>query len=140
MRDGDDLVLLFLQRFLHFVKLGPVADGCFQLCCFDAVRLEAVGKGVGKVTGVQDKHFVTALGEVGGYHVPAQGATAVDHKGLGVGSGGLEEFAEHGEGFAEDVDEGLADMTFTTVQSQLRVIGGMKEVIRLCLAGDIDRR
>ena len=121
MGDGDDLVLLRLQRFLHLVELGPVTDGCFQLGGFDAVSLEAVGEGVGKVAGVQDKYLVAALGEVGGYHVPAEGAAAVDDKGLGVGSSGLEEFAKHGEGFAEDVDEGCTDMTLTTVRSQSSV-------------------
>lgn len=115
VRDGDDLVLLFLQGLLHLVELGPVADGCFQLCGFDTVRLEAVGEGVGKVTCVQDKDLVTMLGEIGGYHVPTEGAAAIDDEGLSIGSGGLEEFAEHGEGFAKHLDEWWADMALATV-------------------------
>lgn len=71
VRDGDELVFLLLERLLDLWELWTAADGRLELCHVRAVGLEAVGKGVGEVPGVQDEGVVAGLGEVGGYEVPA---------------------------------------------------------------------
>ncbi len=47
MCDGDHLVLLLLQCLLDLVELRALANGRLQLCCLDAVCLEAVGENLG---------------------------------------------------------------------------------------------
>ena len=108
--DGDELVLLLFQGLLDGVELWAVANWRLELCHLAAVGLEAVGKAVGKVAGVQHQHVVAWLGQVGGDLVPAQGTATVDDEGLRGGVGGLEELAEHGQALAKDLDEGHADM------------------------------
>ena len=112
----DEFVLFLFERFLDLVELRTVADRCFELRRFDAVRFEAIRKAVGEVAGVQDEDFVSGLREVGGDLVPAQCSRARNDEGLGGGVGGLEELAQHGQGFAEAVHEGLADVGFAVVR------------------------
>lgn len=92
--DGQDLVLLLLQCLLDLVQLWAVADGRLQLCRLCAICLEAVCKGVGKVTGVQDKDVIAGLGKVGGDLVPAEGAGAREDEGLRGRISRLEELAQ----------------------------------------------
>ena len=110
--DGDDLVALLLERLFDLVELRALANGRLQLRRLDAVRLEAVGKGIGEVARVQDKGFVAGLDEIGSDLVPTEGAGARNDKGLRGGVCGLEQFAQIGEDLAEDVDERLADVRF----------------------------
>lgn len=110
--DGQDLVLLLLECFLHLIELWSVADGCLQLCGFCAICFEAVGKRVGKIASVQNKDVIARLGEIRGNLVPAEGARAREDEGLRGRVGGLEELAQVGEDVAKCVDEGLADVRF----------------------------
>ena len=112
MCDGEEFIFLLFEGSLHLGELGAVANRRFQLGGSDAVGLEAVGEGVGKVAGVQDEDVFVALGKVGSNEVPAEGAAAGDDEGLRGGVGGEEELAEHGEGVAEGGDEGGGDVGF----------------------------
>lgn len=112
VRDGDELVFLLLERFLHLVQLWPVPNWGFQLRGFHTIRLEAIGEGVGEVSGMEDEDFFTPLCQVGGDEVPAERATAGDDEGLGGRVLGDEEFAEHREGFTEGGDERGGDVRF----------------------------
>lgn len=103
--DGEDLVVLLLEGLLDLVQLGSVANGSLELCCLDAVCLEAVREAVREVASVQDENIIVLLGQVGSNLIPAESSRAVDHKGLAVGVGGLEELTEHGENLAEALDE-----------------------------------
>ena len=113
---GEDFVGLFLERGFHGIELWAVADRGFQLRRVDAVSLKAVGEGIGKVAGVQDKDVVARFGQVGGYEVPAEGTAAGDDEGLRGWVAGLEYFAQHLQCLSEDVDKGHADVGFTAVQ------------------------
>lgn len=103
--DGNDLVLLLLERLLNLWQLWAGANWCLELGDICAVDAEAVCKGVTKVTSVKDEGVVSWLAEVGGDKIPAEGSRAGDNEWLRVFCGGLEEFAEHGEGLAEGLDE-----------------------------------
>ena len=116
--DGDELVVLLLQSLLDLVQLRSVANGSLELCCLDAICLEAVCERVGKVTSVQDKDVIAGLCEVGGDLVPAEGAGAGENEGLRGRISRLEELAQVGEDVAEGVDEWLADMGFAAEVSQ----------------------
>lgn len=59
MGEGEDGVLLLLQRRLHVGEGGPTADGRQHLINLDAVGLEAVGESIAKVTTVEDQCFLT---------------------------------------------------------------------------------
>lgn len=63
---------------------------------------------------MQNKRFIARLDKVGGDLVPSQRSRAGYDKGLRGGIGGLEELSQVDEDFAEGIDEGLADMRFTT--------------------------
>lgn len=103
--DGNDLVLLLLERLLNLWELWAGANWCLELGDVCAVDAEAVCEGVAEITSVKDEDVVSWLGEVGGDKIPAEGSRARDDEWLGVFRGGLEEFAEHGEGLAEGLDE-----------------------------------
>lgn len=78
-----------------------------------AICIEAVGERVGKVSGVEDKSFLAWLDQVGSHLIPTESARAGDDERLRCWVGGLEEFTEHGQCLAKDVDEGHAHMRFT---------------------------
>lgn len=54
----DDLVLLLFQSLFHFVQLWSITNWRFKLGCLNAIRLEAVCEGVGKVACVQNESFI----------------------------------------------------------------------------------
>ena len=123
MSDGNDLVGLLLERLLNLVELWAVANRGLELGGLDAIRLEAVGEGVGKVARVQDKDVVAGLDQVGSDLVPSEGAGAGDDKGLGGGIGSLKQAAQVLEDLAEGGDEGRTDMRFAANACQ-RCMGG----------------
>jgi hypothetical protein len=110
--DCENLVLLLLQGLLDLVKLGSVANGCLELCDLDAVCLEAVGERIGEVASVEDENLISRLSQVGSDLVPSECTRARDDEGLRGRVGGLEEFAEVLEDFAEAVDKRLANVRF----------------------------
>ena len=103
--DGQELVGLLLESLFDLLERGTVPDRCLELGGVGAVGLQASSERVGKVTGVEDERILTLLDQVGGHHIPAQGATAGDDEGLSGGVGGLEKFANEGQGFSKGLDE-----------------------------------
>ena len=108
--DSQKLVLLLLERLLDFVELWSLTNGGLELGGLHAVRLQAVGERVGKVSSVQDESLVARLGKVRGDLVPAKGSGTGNDKGLRGGIGGLEELPQAREDLAEGVYKGLADV------------------------------
>lgn len=108
--NGNSLVLLLAQSLFDLIQLWALAYGCFELCGLDSVCLEAVGKAVGKVAGVQDEDIVTGLDQVGGDLIPAKSSGARDDKGLSGGVLGLEQGSEHLESLAKRLDEWHSDV------------------------------
>lgn len=108
--DGEELVGLGLEGLLDLLEGGAVSDGGLELGGIGAVGLQASGEGVGEVAGVQDESVLVLFDQVGGHHVPAQGATAGHDEGLRGGVGGLEKFADEGEGLSEGLDEAGASV------------------------------
>jgi hypothetical protein len=96
MCDGQDLVLLLLQRSLDLVQLGAFANRGLELRRLHTICLEAVGERICKVPSVQHEHFVAGLGKVCGNLVPPQCTGTGNNEGLGGGVGGLEELAQVG--------------------------------------------
>ena len=116
--DGDELVFLLLESLLDLVQLRTVANGSLELSSLDTICLETIGEAVGKVASVQDQDIITRLGEVGSDLVPSKGTGTGDDEGLRRGVLSLEELAKHGQGLAECLDKGCADMRLTATVSQ----------------------
>jgi len=116
--DGQELVLLLLEGLLDLVQLRAVANGCLELSGLDTICLETIGEAVGKVSSVEDEDIVSRLGQVGSNLIPSEGTRARDDEGLRGGVLGLEQLTKHGQGLAERLDKGCADMRLTAAVSQ----------------------
>ena len=62
---------------------------------------------------MKDQCFFSALNQITGDNVPAQRSAAGYDEWLRCGVGGLEEFAEEGQAFAECFDKGRADVALS---------------------------
>jgi hypothetical protein len=120
VRNSQELVLLLSQRSLDLIQLWTVADWSFELRSLNTVCFEAVGKRVGKISSVQDQHFLARFSKVRGNLVPAQCARAGDDQGLGGGVGRLEELAQVGQHLTEGIYKRLADVRFAVVAHGLQ--------------------
>jgi hypothetical protein len=116
--NGDELVFLFFKGLLDLVQLRAVSNGSLELSNLDTVCLETIGEAVGKVASVQDQNIITRLSQVGSNLVPSKGTGTRDDEGLRRGVLGLEELAKHGQGLAECLYEGCADMRLAAAVSQ----------------------
>lgn len=102
---GDDVVLLLLEGSLDLGKRRSLSSGGRQNSHVVAEDLEAVSKGIGEEAGGDDKSLFVSLEKVGSNNLPAEGSSASNDKGLGLGVGGLEEGSQVIEHRAKDLDE-----------------------------------
>ncbi len=123
MGDGHQFVAALLQRSLHLLQRGRVADRRGAHLGHDrAVALQDGGETIAEVAGVHHQRPVARFNEVGGGDVHGQRAGPGDDEGLPAGA--QEHLAQPLQRLAEDLDEVGGDVAGGGHAHRLQHLGG----------------